>query len=129
MPPILQLVVNLALTACMVALLAIIIPAILRTPGPLFSVGVVLLRRARRSGQARVEWRVTGTPGPGQPPYSHTWPRPGRTEDAEKAAREFVAAVSRGRGWEKGPHLHRRVIVATPWEHVPVDALAVDGAR
>lgn len=67
------------------------------------------------------EWRVTGTPGKGYPPYSFTW-SPGvdrfpRADDPEREARGFVALFEdSGTTWADGPHLHKRTVTVTDWE-------------
>ena len=52
------------------------------------------------------EWRVTGDPGPGYPPYVYVW-------TDEKPARTFADEM---RGWVDGPHLHHRTVTYGPWE-------------
>lgn len=64
------------------------------------------------------EWRVTGEPGRGYPPYRFTWTADAdsygsQCPDPESAARSFVEAV---RDWDNGPHLHRRTVTRTEWE-------------
>lgn len=66
------------------------------------------------------EWRVTGTPGHGYPPYDFTWSpmrNPHLGDNPEQAARGFVAAIeSAGGAWDDGPHLSRRTVTVTDWE-------------
>jgi hypothetical protein len=54
----------------------------------------------------RDEWRVTGEPGKGYPPYHFVF-------DDEDEARAFVAAM---RKWDDGPHLEHRQVAETAWE-------------
>lgn len=60
------------------------------------------------------EWRVTGDPGEGYPPYAFTF-SPGRGDaDPEAAARKFVKLMHAGHGrWLDGPHLHKHTV--TDW--------------
>jgi hypothetical protein len=70
-------------------------------------------------GVSREEWRVTGEPGQGYPPYSFTFGSPtrlamGEDEDPEASARASIAGIA----WDDGPHLWKRTIIETPWEEV-----------
>lgn len=70
------------------------------------------------STQTFEEWRATGNPGGGYPPYEFTWspmlnPHLG---DPERGARAFAAAMSDK--WDDGPHLRRRTVTVTGWENV-----------
>lgn len=58
------------------------------------------------------EWRVTGDPGHGYPPYRFTF-RSDRYETPEEAARKFCEL---GQDWADGPHLAHRTITYTAWE-------------
>lgn len=60
------------------------------------------------------EWRVTGQPGRGYPPYEFTWStlRNPHLGEAEGAARAFMAQEL---DWDDGPHLHRRTVTITEW--------------
>lgn len=62
------------------------------------------------------EWRVTGDPGDGHPPYSFTFSPKRGDADPEDAARNFVALSTQHGWWRDGPHLHRRSVTETPWE-------------
>lgn len=66
------------------------------------------------------EWRVTGDPGHGYPPYEFTWSTwtdPDR--DPGQAARAFISEVADHKGgWVDGPHLSRRTVTVTEWEPV-----------
>lgn len=66
------------------------------------------------------EWRVTGDPGGGWPPYGFTWSaaRGPNLGNPEAEARGFVALVASLGGWPDGPHLHRRTVTVTEWEEV-----------
>ncbi|MBM0235944.1 hypothetical protein JNW88_00380 [Micromonospora sp. ATA32] len=73
------------------------------------------------SGQTFEEWRVTGDPGGGYPPYEFTWSpmRNPHLGDPERGARGFLAAIeSVGGRWADGPHLSRRTVTVTDWEEV-----------
>jgi hypothetical protein len=64
------------------------------------------------------EWRVTGDPGEGFPPYTFTFSPIRGDDDPEAAARKFVKLVfSHGR-WPDGPHLHKRTVTVTDWTEV-----------
>ncbi len=67
------------------------------------------------------EWRVTGKPGAGYPPYSFTWSRrlqPNASTEPEAAARAFLRMLADQHvpPWEDGPHMHRRTVVIGEWE-------------
>lgn len=66
------------------------------------------------------EWRVTGDPGEGFPPYTFTWSPHGysATGDAEGEARGFVRLIREHDNWRDGPHLHTRTVTVTDWEGV-----------
>lgn len=67
------------------------------------------------------EWRVTGDPGDGLPPYEfiHSPYGVARTEDPETAARNFVGLMrDHGKPWSDGPHLHKRTVTVTDWEAI-----------
>lgn len=72
------------------------------------------------------EWRVTGDPGEGFPPYTFTWSPYGypATGDAEGEARGFVRMIREAwdTPWTDGPHLHKRTV--TDWTEV--DTLSPD---
>jgi len=72
-------------------------------------------------GVTREQWRVTGEPGGGFPPYSFTWPRPGVPEDAEQAARHFIAPILARGDWADGPHLSRRTVYEGAWRSVDTE--------
>ena len=70
------------------------------------------------------EWRVTGDPGHGFPPYSFVWslrdnPHLG---DPEAAARSLMANLAVPRvnwiPWDDGPHLSHRTVTEGDWELV-----------
>jgi hypothetical protein len=68
------------------------------------------------------EWRVTGDPGDGFPPYNFTWsPLRNDLGDPETEARAFVALIHSHGRWPDGPHLHRRTMTVTDWEPVGVE--------
>ena len=73
----------------------------------------------RDQGVVREEWRVSGDPGPGYPPYSFVWPRPGQNEGGEERARAFYNLVTDNWHirWDDGPYLHHRTIYTEtgPW--------------
>lgn len=61
---------------------------------------------------SRVEWRVTGDPGPGYPPYAFTF-------ETETQAQGFVSLHrSTGTPWADGLHIERRRVTETPWQRV-----------
>lgn len=66
------------------------------------------------------EWRVTGSPGAGYPPYDFTWSkrRNPHLGDPVQGARAFMATVGarEGSSWEDGPHLQHRTVTITEWE-------------
>lgn len=65
------------------------------------------------------EWRVTGEPGEGYPPYEFTFSPVRGESDPEAKARGFVALIgSVGEVWAVGPHLHRRTVTVTEWAEV-----------
>jgi hypothetical protein len=81
----------------------------------------------RRTGErpSRVgtfeEWRVTGRPGQGYPPYEFTWSllRNPHLGDPETGARGFFSTIPAfTERWEDGPHLSRRTVTVTEWEAV-----------
>lgn len=64
------------------------------------------------------EWRVTGDPGGGFPPYNFVWSpfrNPGLGE-GEAEARGFMKLIESHGGWPDGPHLHHRTLTVTEWE-------------
>jgi hypothetical protein len=61
------------------------------------------------------EWRVTGRPGIGYPPYNFTWSPARGDQDAEFHARGFISLHGND-AWIDGPHLHRRTVTVTEWE-------------
>lgn len=63
------------------------------------------------------EWRVTGRPGGGYPPYEFVWSAREGYDDPEATARAFVA-MTRKNDWEDEPHLSRRTVTVTEWEEV-----------
>lgn len=65
------------------------------------------------------EWRVTGDPGEGFPPYEFVW-SPLRNPDhaTEGEARGFVRLIESVGGWPDGPHLHKRTVTVTEWQEV-----------
>lgn len=65
------------------------------------------------------EWRVTGTPTPGERPYTFTW-SPHGTEgwDPEAEARRYVELIRECGDWTDGPHLHKRTVTVTNWEAI-----------
>lgn len=67
------------------------------------------------------EWRVTGDPGGGFPPYEFVWSpqRNPQLGDSGHEARGFVDLVAAHGGWPDGPHLSRRIVATTPWSAVP----------
>lgn len=63
------------------------------------------------------EWRVTGDPGPGFPPYAFTWSPVNSPNGPEAAARGFLALLDTVHdAWRDGPHLHKRTVTVTDWE-------------
>jgi hypothetical protein len=69
------------------------------------------------------EWRVTGNPGPGFPPYAFVWTNQpdarGRvTPRPDWEALDFVQLMRENDNWADGPHLHRRTVAVTDWEQV-----------
>jgi hypothetical protein len=66
------------------------------------------------------EWRVTGDPGQGFPPYEFTWSparNPHLGDDPETGARGFIALLqAHHETWIDGPHLHKRTVTVTDWE-------------
>lgn len=69
------------------------------------------------------QWRITGNPGPGFPPYAFTWTNQpdarGRvTTDPEAEARDFTRLMREHDSWTDGPHLHKRTVTVTEWEQV-----------
>jgi hypothetical protein len=62
------------------------------------------------------EWRVTGDPGEGYPPYAFTFSPKRGDEDPASAARGFMRLVVQHGRWPDGPHLHRRTVAMTDWE-------------
>jgi hypothetical protein len=65
------------------------------------------------------EWRVTGLPGQGYPPYAFTWSllRNPHLGDPETGARGFMATIPAfTEHWEDGPHLSHRTVTVTAWE-------------
>ena len=72
------------------------------------------------------EWRVTGQPGSGYPPYEYVWSRRITPDlaDPEAPARAFVANVETGPArsggirtpWVDGPHLSKRTVVISEWD-------------
>jgi hypothetical protein len=67
------------------------------------------------------EWRVTGDPGEGFPPYAFTWSpfrNPHLGDDPEASARGFVRLVRSHESWTDGPHLHKRTVTVTDWTEV-----------
>ena len=62
------------------------------------------------------EWRVTGNPGEGFPPYTFTFSPIRGDQDPEKSARGFVALVRDVSDWADGPHLHWRTVTVTDWQ-------------
>lgn len=64
------------------------------------------------------EWRVTGDPGEGFPPYTFTWSSvgPSAWEFPENEARNFVRLIQDHGGWPDGPHLLRRTVTVAEWE-------------
>lgn len=75
------------------------------------------------------EWRVTGDPGPGYPPYDFTWSpcRNPHLGDSETAARKFVELVDIQNGLTvpdrgiKDVRLCRRTVTVSEWQEVPRD--------
>lgn len=62
------------------------------------------------------EWRVTGDPGEGYPPYQFTWSPVNGHDDPEGSARGFLALLDSVHDlWRDGPHLHHRTVTATAW--------------
>jgi hypothetical protein len=63
------------------------------------------------------EWRVTGDPGNGYPPYDFVWSRRVNPQlgEPEAAARAFMAHPW---NWDGGPTLSRRTVVVGPWTDV-----------
>jgi hypothetical protein len=66
------------------------------------------------------EWRVTGHPGQGFPPYEFIWsplinPQLG---DAHEAALAFVERIWVRGDWADGPHLSRRTVTLSAWERL-----------
>lgn len=70
--------------------------------------------------QTYIEWRVTGDPGGGFPPYDFTWSpfRNPHLGDAEAGARGFISLIASHDGWPDGPHLQKRTVTVTDWEQV-----------
>jgi hypothetical protein len=76
------------------------------------------------------EWRVTGQPGGGYPPYEFVWSRrlrPAAEDDPEAAARRFIEVVG-PESWAGGPYLSRRTVVISDWteERVSLPGTATD---
>jgi len=67
------------------------------------------------------EWRVTGDPGQGYPPYDFTWSKRLNPHlgDPEHGAHRFAEMI-RGTPppWMDGPHLSRRTVVVGEWTEV-----------
>ena len=63
------------------------------------------------------EWRVTGDPGEGFPPYSFTWSTRGYGEP-EVEARSFARTIRVYDNWRDGPHVHKRTVTVTDWEQI-----------
>lgn len=63
------------------------------------------------------EWRVTGDPGDGYPPYEFTWSpfRNPQLGEPEACARSFAALVDQHGRWPDGPHLEHRTVTVTEW--------------
>lgn len=57
------------------------------------------------------EWRITGNPGHGYPPYWFTF-YGDVYEDPEASARKFCELA---RDWADGPHLSHRTVTYTAW--------------
>lgn len=72
-----------------------------------------------------VEWRVTGDPGHGYPPYDFVWSERHGHTDPEDGARRFAAAMV---DWVDGPYLSRRTVREWPWRTV-VDRVRPHGGR
>lgn len=69
-------------------------------------------------GETYTEWRVTGDPGEGYPPYDYVWsPERFGGADQEKVARYF-ASHSVGWGWRDVPRLWRREVTRSEWREV-----------
>lgn len=62
------------------------------------------------------EWRVTGDPGDGYPPFTFTFSPIRGDEDPEQSARGFVRLVNDVSDWTDGPHLHKRTVTVTDRE-------------
>lgn len=58
------------------------------------------------------EWRVTGDPGQGYPPYRFTF-RTGEYLEPELAARKWIDFA---KDWTDGPHLSHRTVTYSAWE-------------
>lgn len=64
------------------------------------------------------EWRITGDPGEGYPPYNFLF----RSDDirwqgdaAELNARAQLAIMAEHGDWRDGPYLHHRTVTYGPW--------------
>lgn len=68
--------------------------------------------------EVQPEWRVTGDPGHGFPPYSFTWPIPGQLDRGEEGARNFIKPILARGDWVDGPYLDRRTVIKSPWRRV-----------
>jgi hypothetical protein len=60
------------------------------------------------------EWRVTGDPGHGYPPYQFIWST-ATSADPETPARAFVEMVRDRHDWVDGPNLHYRTVTYSEW--------------
>lgn len=69
------------------------------------------------------EWRVTGDPGPGYPPYDFTWSRWRNPHlgDPEQGARSFVALIEQHPASMRDVRLMCRTVTVEPWQEVPRD--------
>jgi len=78
-------------------------------------------RRAGAEPTTYEEWRVTGQPDGGYPPYDFTWSpfRNPHLGECEAGARGFVAGIRKYGTWPDGPHLSRRTVTVTEWREVP----------
>jgi hypothetical protein len=60
------------------------------------------------------EWRITGDPGHGYPPYRFTF-RSDQYQDPEASARKFCEL---GGDWANGPHLSHRTVTYSAWSAI-----------
>jgi hypothetical protein len=63
------------------------------------------------------EWRITGDPGEGYPPYTFTFSPQRGDDDPEGSARRFMDLTTdvHHKPWRDGPHLHHRTVTVSEW--------------